>query len=115
MENKYLIATEICLDAIKKFYENINDLLPDMDGSYIVDWTMSDVLYVQRHVNETIETILSTELRHHVTFELNIVQQDLNREIKANNIDDVKDVLQEAMTQFSYVWKACKRIQKEVH
>ena len=110
MENKYLIAKEICLDAIKEFYENINDLLSDMDGSYMIDWTMSDVLYVQRHVNATIETILSTELRHHVTFELNIVQQYLKREMKANNIEGVKDVLQEAMTQFSYVYKACKRI-----
>ena len=113
MGNKYLIAAGTCLEAIREFYYSINDLLPDVDGSYMFDWDMDDALYVQSNINTTINTILSTEMHNHVACELTIVQQDLNREMKANNINGVKDAFQEAMTQFSYVYKACKKI-KEV-
>ena len=113
MENNYMAAKRICADELREFYYDINDFLPNPDGSCFLVWSMKDALYVQRRINAAIATILSTCMRYHVAFEMGNIQKDLDKAIKAKNIPEVKRVLNNAVLEFSYVLAACKAIKSE--
>ena len=113
IENNYMEAKRICTDELREFYCDINDFLPNPDGSYFVAWSMEDALYVQRRINAAIATILSTCMRCHVAFEMDNIQKDMAEAIKAKNIPEVKRVLNNAVREFSYVLAACKAIKSE--
>ena len=113
MESNYMDAKRICVDELREFYYDINDFLPNPDGSYFVAWSMEDALYVQRRINVAITTILSTCMRYHVAFEMDNIQKDMTEAIKAKNIPEAKRVLNNAVHEFSHVLAACKAIKGE--
>lgn len=110
MENNYVEAKQVCLNELREFYEDINDFLPDEDGSYFMPWTMEVVLYVQRRLNKAIDIILSTCMRYHIAYEMDIIQKDMSKAIKHKDIDNAKMVLNNAMCQFIGVCRACEAI-----
>ena len=112
MENNYTEAKRICVDKLREFYYNINDFLPNPDGSYFIAWSMEDALYVQRRINAAIAAILSTCMRHHVAFEMDNIQKDMGKAIKSKSIPEAKRVLNNAVREFSYVLAACKAIKE---
>ena len=113
MHNEYIKAKEICREALREWRCAINDHLPDYDGSYLINWTMDDALYVQKETNNVIDTILSTCMHNHCAYELGIIKQDFANAIKAKNIAKCKEVMNEAHWELYKVLRAVKAI-KEV-
>ena len=66
----YQMALETCDREIFYLWGSINDFLPDANGEYLEEWTMSDCEYIQKRFKETADVILGTELADHCTCEL---------------------------------------------
>ena len=110
MECDYVQAKEICREALMDWRYAVNDHLPDYDGSYYIDWTMEDALYVQSETNKAIDIVLSTCMGDHKRYELHQIQNGFAEAIKANNIDKCKRIMKSAHWEFYCIIKALKAI-----
>ena len=121
MENKYLSARRICLDALREFRCEVNEYLPDNpEGPVLVftgagEWDQDGCSYIQRCINRVVDTILSTCMADHVSYDLHMVQDTYNQALKEKDVQRCQRALLDFMEEARIIHAACKAIPKEVN
>lgn len=115
MDDKYLSAKRICLDALQVFRCDVNDYLPDNPHSTDLiftgaDWDAGDCNYIQRCIDRVVDAVLSTCMADHCSYDLHIVQDAYTKAAKKKDIPLCQRALLDFMEEVRIVHAACKSI-----
>lgn len=110
VEDAYVEAKRICKDALNEFRFDINDWLPEDDGSFQFEWNIDDCESVQKYVNNVVGVILSTIMAKHVSYELRDSRVRFAAAIEEKNIPACQNILKDAMKDLQTVFFALDAI-----
>lgn len=110
VEDAYVEAKRICKNALNEFRFDINDWLPEDDGSFQFEWNIDDCESVQKYVNNVVGVILSTIMAKHVSYELRDSRVRFAAAIEEKNIPACQNILKDAMKDLQTVFFALDAI-----
>ena len=84
--SEYQKAKEVCREALFEWRDDTNDLFPEDDRSYMIDWTIEDAIFAQNCTNTAIDSILNTCMRNHVSCELDHIRKRFEHAINTKSI-----------------------------
>ena len=113
--SEYREALEKCDLAIFNLWGAINDLLPDANGIYLEDWTLSDCEYLQKEFHEAANNIFSSVLTNHFSYEVRHALNMFDSALEKKDIAQCKVGCRECCKVFHEIRIVCQRSKKLVH
>ncbi len=111
--SEYFESLEKCDRTIFDLWGAINDLLPDMQGNYLDEWSLSDCEYLHKHLHITADTILSTVMYNHCAYEIHCAMDVWDKAFEvANKTGDVspcKAALDKCYNTFHEIRIVCQK------
>lgn len=116
MISPYIEAKEICMKALRRFRDDVNDYLPDYrmsrreDETYLIQWDVNTIEEVYQIFKQASDRILSTVMANHFTCEINICDGRFCRAIKDKSITDGQTALASAVECFRDIHTVLRRV-----
>ena len=116
MISPYIEAKEICMKALRRFRDDVNDYLPDYrmsrreDETYLIQWDVDTIEEVYQIFKQASDRILSTVMADHVTCEINICNEMFCRAIKDKSVIDGQTALASAVDCFRDIHTVLRRV-----